>query len=144
MVNKVVDSSDMRYAVIEGLLTETGHEHIVIAYPNEKSLRDLFAAPSIVAFGFATRDEAAVAGGASFQAAVADQRTAETTAAVETSRSRQGLNWAEPRGETGSALRRPGRFLVTFWGDVVTSAILIFSSSNTVSAAIRMALGSSV
>jgi hypothetical protein len=58
VVNAVVDFTNVRYALIEGFRTETGHEHIVIAYPNEKSLRDLFAAPSIVASGFATRDEA--------------------------------------------------------------------------------------
>ena len=57
-MNSVVDFSDACYAVIEGLQTETGHESIVIAYPNEKTLREAFAASSIVAFGFATREEA--------------------------------------------------------------------------------------
>lgn len=138
VVNSVVDFPDVRYAVIEALRTETGHEHIVIAYPNEKSLRDLFAAPSIVAFGFATRDEATVAGGASLATVVTDQRTTETN------RSHQGVNWAELQAVTRSALRRLGRFLVTSYRDVVTSIIVIFSSGNTVSTAIRMALGSSV
>jgi hypothetical protein len=143
-VNAVVDSPDVRCAVIEGLQTETGHERIVIAYPNEKTLRDLIAAPSIVAFGFASREEAVMGGRVSLPVSVADQRTAETMAGAETNRPRQGLNWAEPRGETGSVLRRLGRLLVTSYSDVVTSAIVIFSSSNTVWAAIRMALGSSV
>ncbi len=146
-MNAVVDFPDVRYAVIEGLQTEAGREHIIIAYANEKSLRDLFAAPSIVAVGFATRDEAVVAGRPSLPTAIADQRTAETMAAAETNRSQQGLNWAEwaePRRETSSVLRRLGRFLITSCSDVVTSAIVIFSSGNTVSAAIRMALGSSI
>jgi hypothetical protein len=143
-VNAVVDFADVRYAVIEGLQTETGHERIVIAYPNEKSLRDLIAAPSIVALGFASRDDAVVGGRASFPAAVADQRTSGTMAGPETKGPQQVAKWAQPRGETGSVVRRLVRFLVTSCRDVVTSAIVIFSSSNTVSAAIRLALGSSV
>lgn len=73
-MNAVVDFPDVRYAVIEGLQTEAGREHIIIAYANEKSLRDLFAAPSIVAVGFATRHEAVVAGRPSLPTAIADQR----------------------------------------------------------------------
>jgi hypothetical protein len=129
-VNAVADVPDVRYAVIKGLQTETGHERIVIAYSNEESLRDLIAAPSIVAFGFASRDEAVVAGRASL-------------AAPETNRPKQRLNWAASRAETGWVLRL-GRFLVTSSSNLVTSAIVTFFSSNTVSAAIRMTLGSSV
>jgi hypothetical protein len=40
-VKQMVDSSRMQYAVIAGLRTETGPERLVIAYPNEKLLRDL-------------------------------------------------------------------------------------------------------
>ena len=49
VVNQMLDSSGMRYAVIAGLRTETGAERLVIAYANEKSLRDFIAAPSIIA-----------------------------------------------------------------------------------------------
>jgi len=143
-VNAVVDFPDVRYAVIKGPQTEAGHERIVIAYPNEKALPGLIAAPSIVAFGFASREEAVAGGRASLPISVADQRRAETMAGAETNRPQQGLNWAETRRETGSALRRLGRFLVTSYTYVVISVIVIFSSSNTVSAVIRMALGSSV
>jgi len=58
VVNKVVDSTGVKYAVIAGLRTETGPERLVIAYPNQESLRDLIAARSIVALGFASRDVA--------------------------------------------------------------------------------------
>jgi len=144
VVNELVDFSGVQYAVIEGLHTETGHERIVIAYPNEQSLRDLIAAPSIVAFGFSSREEAVAGSRACVPTAVAHQRMPEAMAGGKTERRQRGLSWAERRGETGSALRRLGRFLVTSCSDAVTSAIVIFSSSNTVSAAIRMALGSSV
>ena len=134
-MNAVVDFPDAWYAVIEGLQTETGHENIVIAYPNEKTLREAFAASSIVAFGFATRDEAIEA--------VADPPITETMT-TEINKPSQRPNWAEPRKEKDSILRRLGRFLVSSWSGVVTSAIVMLASTNTISSAIRMALGSSV
>src|SRR5216684_5359183 len=143
-VNTVVDSSDVRYAVIAGLRTETGHERLVIAYPNEEALRDLIAAPSIIAVGFSSRQEAVAAGTASVPAAVAHQRMSKAMAGREIERDQQALNWAERRGETGSALRRLAGFLVTSYSYVATSAIIIFSSRNAVSAVVRMALGISI
>jgi hypothetical protein len=135
VVNAIVDFPDASYAVIEGLQTETGRENIVIAYPNEKTLRETFAASSIVAFGFATRDEAIEA--------VADPPTTETMT-TEISKPSRRPNWGEPRKEKDSILRRLGRFHVISWSDLVTSAVVMLASTNTISSAIRMALGSSV
>jgi hypothetical protein len=143
-VNELVDFSGVQYAVIEGLRTETGHERLVIAYPNEHSLRDLIAAPSILAFGFSSREEAIAGTGACAPTAPAPRRIPEAMAGEETEKHQPELTWAEWRGETSSALRRLGRFLATSCRDVVTSGAVIFSSKNFVSAAIRMALGSSV
>lgn len=140
----LVDFCGVRYAVIEALHTETGPERFVIAYADEQSLRDVIAAPSIVAFGYSSREEAMAGNRACVPTATICQRTPETMASGKTERYEQGLSWAELRGETGSALRRLARFLVTCCSDVVTSVIVIFSSNNTASAAIRMALGSSV
>jgi hypothetical protein len=143
-VNEVVDSSGVHYAVIAGLRTETGPERLVIAYPNEESLRDLIAAPSIIAVGFSSREEAVAGSRDPFPTAIAYQRMLEAMAGRVTERHQQGFNWAERRGETGSILRRLARFLVTSYSDLATTAIVIFSSRNAVSAVIRMALGNSV
>ena len=143
-MKELVDFSVIRYAVIEGLHTETGHERIVIAYPNEQSLRDLIAAPSIVAFGFSSREEAVAGSRACVRTAAAYQRIPEAMAGRQTERHQQGLSWAERRRETGSVLQRVRRFLATSRGDVVTWATVIFSSSNFIWTAIRMVLGSSV
>ena len=70
-MNKLIDFSSVQYAVIEALRTETGPELFVIAYPNEKSLRDVIAAPSIIAFGFASREEAVANTETCFSAAAA-------------------------------------------------------------------------
>jgi len=142
-VKKVVDFANVQYAVIAGLRTETGPERLVIAYPNEASLRDLIAAPSIVALGFSSREEAVASSRAGAPTVDAYQRMPEAMAGREIKRDQPGLYWAERRGEAGSSLRRLARFLVTACGDVVTSAIVAFSSRNAVSAVIRMAPGSS-
>jgi hypothetical protein len=144
VVNTVVDSSDVRYAVIAGLRTETGHERLVIAYPNEESLRDLIAAPSIIAAGFSSREEAITGSRASVPTAVLYQRTPEAMAGGEIERDQQELNWAERRGEAGSRLRGLAHFFATSYSNVAATVIAIFFSRNAVSAVIRMALGSSV
>ena len=66
--------SGVRYAVIDGPHTKAGHERIVIAYPTERALRDLIAAPSIIAFGFSSREEALVDACACLPAATTFQR----------------------------------------------------------------------
>lgn len=123
-MNEVVDSGSMQYAVIAGLRTETGPERFVIAYPNEGSLRDLIAAPSIIAAGFSSREEAA--------------------ASRETERRHREPRFAELRGDQGSVFRKLARFIATSYGDIAATVIIIFASKGVVSAALRMALGSSV
>jgi hypothetical protein len=56
-----------------------GRVDFVIAYSSEESLRDLVAAPSIVAFGFASRDEAVVAGRASLAATETNRPKSDLT-----------------------------------------------------------------
>jgi hypothetical protein len=141
-VNEVVDS--LKYAVIAGLRTETGAERLVIAYPSEESLRDLISAPSILAVGFSSREEAVASSRASVSTAVAYRRMSKAMATREIERDQQGLDCADQRGQTGSTLRKLARFLVKSYSDIATSATVIFSSTNAVSAVIRMALGSSV
>jgi hypothetical protein len=56
-VDELVDTSTWRYAVIS-FRSEPARERLVIAYPDEDTLRDLIAAPSIVALGYASRADA--------------------------------------------------------------------------------------
>jgi hypothetical protein len=55
---ELVASSIPQYAVIKTCRTEGPSGSFVIAYPDEESLRDLIAGPSIIACGFAPRQEA--------------------------------------------------------------------------------------
>ena len=143
-MNEMVDDSDVRYAVVAGLRTETGPERLVIAYPNEKSLRDLIAARSIIAVGFSSREDAAAGRKSSVRPAAASYQRMRETIAVWSEKCLQGFEWADRRAELGSALRRAAGFLVSSYSNVSTKALVIFSSTNTVSAVVRMALGSSV
>jgi hypothetical protein len=57
-MSELLDSSVLRYAVIEALSTDADPERFVIAYGNEQALHDVIAARCIVAFGFSSREEA--------------------------------------------------------------------------------------
>jgi len=141
-VSEMVDSSGVHYAVIAGLRTETGPERLVIAYPNEKSLRDLIAPRSIIAVGFSSREEAAAGRNFSVRPTAASyEQLLETLWSEGCLRV---FKWADRRAEIGSALRRAAEFFVSSYNDLATTALVIFSSANAVSAVIRMALGSSV
>jgi hypothetical protein len=52
----LVHCSTVRYAIIQASSKKDDPERLVIAYPDEKCLRDLIAAPSIVGFGFKSRE----------------------------------------------------------------------------------------
>ena len=142
-MNEVVDCSGVQYAVIAGLRSETGPERLVIAYPNQESLRDLIAAPSIIAIGFSSREEAVAGGRVPVPTGTSHQQMPKFTLGAGTEKYQQGLNWAGHRGEIGSTLRRLARFLLTCYSDVGTTVTAIFFSRTVASAVIRMALGSS-
>lgn len=57
VVSSLVHSSMWQYAVIS-VRSEPHCDRLVIAYPDEKSLRDLLAAPSILGLGYHSREEA--------------------------------------------------------------------------------------
>ena len=63
-----------QYAVIAGLRTEELPERLVVAYPDEESLRGLIAASSIIALGFNSREEAVKHAERCFQTALGPDR----------------------------------------------------------------------
>ncbi len=143
-VNSVVNSSGMQYALIAGLRIETGPERLVIAYPNERSLREFIAAASIIAVGFSSREEAVADSKASLPTAAASEERMPAPVAENTERCQQGFHWSERRAEIASALGRAAEFLVASYRDIASTAAVIFFSTNAISALIRMALGSPV
>jgi hypothetical protein len=144
VVNNVVDSSVMQYAVIAGLRTETGPERLVIAYPNEESLRDLIAAPSIIAMGFSSAAEAIAGSTASVPTAATHQQISEAAPCGDMERDQQELNCPDWGKETGSTLQRRVGLFARSYNDAAKKVTAFFFSRNAVSVAIRMVLGSSV
>src|SRR5215471_13395936 len=63
-MSALLQSSNVRYAVIQLSSAKGSPERLVLAYPNEETLRGLIADTSIVGLSFSSRDEAACAGGA--------------------------------------------------------------------------------
>jgi hypothetical protein len=57
VVSSLVRAPRWQFAVIS-VRTAPYCERVVIAYPDEKTLRDLLAGPSIVALGYSSREEA--------------------------------------------------------------------------------------
>lgn len=141
-MNELVDSSGVQYAVIAGLRTETGPERLVIAYPNEKSLRDFLDASSILAVGFGSREDALAGSRTPMPAAISYEQMPK--AGGRTERHLQGLRWAQHPAGRSSLSRRLAEFLFVSYSEVVTTAIAVYFSRNALSAVIRMALGGSL
>jgi hypothetical protein len=143
-VNSAVNSSGTQYALIAGLRTETGPERLVIAYSNERSLREFIAATSIIAVGFSSREEAVADSKASLApAAATSEESMPASVAENTERYQQGFHRSE-RAEIASVLGRAAEFLVASYRDIASMAAVVLFSTNAISALIRMALGSPV
>jgi hypothetical protein len=129
----LVDSPIAQYAVIEARRTEGPSERFVIAYPDEESLRELIAGPSIIACGFASREEAQVNVDTDFWAAAAWKQTPRDGA----EKYQRGVLSAKWRLGAGFNLTQTGRIVRGFLQAAVAGAILIFYSRNAVSTVIR-------
>jgi hypothetical protein len=124
-----VDVADVRYAVLEVPQTEGGSERFVVAYPNENCLYDVIAAPRILACGLSSRE--AAAGVAETRALTATTRNYVPSVTV------LELYWPERQSDTDQTLRSLRRFFVAIYNDAVSATILMFSSRNMISSAIR-------
>jgi len=134
-VKESVDIADVRYAVLEVPRTEGGSQGFVVAYPNENCLYDVIAAPRIVACGFSSREAAAGILETRVLTATTQNHVPKVTVLESAQKHQHG--WPEQRSDKDPALRLIRRFLVALYNDAVAAAILIFSSKNIVSSAIR-------
>jgi hypothetical protein len=142
-MNESVDVAQVRYAVLEVPRTKGGSECFVVAYPNEDCLYGVIAAPRIVACGFCSR-EAAFASSVARLSTASEHKQVPRAPRVERALEPQhGVHCPELRSDADLALRVIRRFLVGFYNDVVAAGILIFSSRNIVSSAIRTFLAAS-
>ena len=133
--------SNVRYAVIRLSSAKDSPERLVLAYPNEETLRGLIAEASIVGLGFTSRDEAACAAGA----AVTKGATQCLADGVAGSRAEKTLvhHLREQLAHRMkfSPIRRLATTIVQLG---IAAAIFIFYSKNIVSATVRAVLAGSV
>jgi len=143
VMSELIDSSNLRYALVEAHWSEGPAERFAIAYCNEQSLRDVIAAPSIVGFGFASREEAlaglagclpTATGSKHMSRAPAVDGAKEYTRSVHSAR-RQVGNWLS-HAEAWKTARRALQHATAV-------AIVVLYSSNMVSATIRRFIGAS-
>ena len=137
-----VDIADVRYAVLEVPRTGGGSERFVVAYPNENCLHDIIAAPRIVACGFSSREAAAGIPETRALTATTQNHVPKVTVLERAQEHQHG--WPERRSDTDPAFLLVRRFFVAFYNDAVAAAILMFSSRNIVSSAIRTFLAASL
>jgi hypothetical protein len=136
-VNDSVDVADLRYAVLEVPRTAGGSECFVVAYPNEDCLYDVIAASRIVECGFFSREAAVASTKARVSRSTKQNHVPRTTVVKRDGEHQRELHWPERPSDADPALRLTQRFLVAFYNDAVSAAILMFSSRNILSSAIR-------
>lgn len=131
----IVDYPRVHYAVIQASRNKENPERLVIAYPDEKCLRSVIAASSIVELGFASHEEATANMKQDMQAATVSKQRPRTVPMFHSAQDNR--HWQE---RFGFLNRRSVRRALQFSLSVV---VLLFYSKNFLSTTIRMALGAS-
>jgi hypothetical protein len=132
----LVHCSSVCYAVIQASSKKDRPERLVIAYHDEKCLRDLIAAPSIIGLGFASREEAIANLEGHVSDAAPSKQKPRITAMFHATHEDGDL--ASGRGLV-KHLRIPQSILQS----ALAAVIALFYSKNIVSVMTRMALGAS-
>jgi len=140
-MSALLQPSNVRYAVIRLSSAKGSPERLVLAYPNEQTLRGLIADTSIVSLRFSSRDEAACAAGA----AVTKCATACQVGGVAVSDAEERLVHRLREQLAHRMKFSPIRRLATTVVQLgIAAGIFIFYSKNIVSATLRAVLAGSV
>lgn len=124
VMTNTFDFSIPQYAVIEARRTDGPSERLVIAYSDERALRDLIAGPSIIGCGFATRQQAQV------HAEVWRLLESEQPQGLRTTNRREAgrrILFAQQRLRAAFDLMEGGRIVRGFLKAATAAAILTFS-----------------
>ena len=140
-MSALLQFSNVRFAVIRLSSSKGSLERLVLAYPNEETLRGLIADASIVGLGFSSRDEAACAAGSAVTNGAAPGQADRVTGSHRGERLVHRLREQPAHRMKFSAIRR---FSTTIVQLGIVAAIFIFYSKNIVSATVRAVLSGSV
>jgi hypothetical protein len=140
-MNALYQSAKVQYAVIQLSDAADPPERLILAYPDEETLRALIAEPSIVGLGFGSREEAVSTEYSALDKAVAPRQANEVEA--DPVGWRQTHSGGDRAAEWSSflSLRRLGGGIVQF---AIAVAIYIFHSKNILSATVRALLAGSI
>ena len=141
VMSALLQSSNVRYAVIRLSSAKGSPERLVLAYPNDESLRGLIADTSMVGLSFSSRDEAACAA----RAAVTKGATPCQVDGVAVSDGKERLVYRLREQLAYRMKFSPIRRLATTIVQLgIAAAISIFYSKNIVSATLRAVLAGCV
>ena len=140
-MNALFQFTNLQYAVIQLSSITDPPERLILAYRDERTLRDLIAGPSIVGLGFVSREEAVSSENPALEKAVGPLPANELDSA------REGQHQPYCRGGRAAAWSSFSSLLKLASGIVqfaFAATIWIFYSKNIVSATIRSVLAGSV
>ena len=141
IMSALLQFSNVRFAVIRLSSAKGSPERLVLAYPNEETLRCLIADTSIVGLGFSSREEAACAAGA----AVTNGATPCQADGVAGSHAEERpMHHLREQLAYRMKLSPICRLATTIVQLGIAAAIFIFYSKNILSATVRAVLTGSV
>jgi hypothetical protein len=143
-MSALLQSSNVRYAVIQLSSAKDSPERLVLAYPNEETLRGLIEDTSVVGLSFNSRDEAACAAcaaGATITKGDAPCQADGVAGSHGEERLVHRLREQLAHRMQFSPIRRLATTIVQLG---TAAAIFIFYSKNMVSATVRTILAGSV
>ena len=140
-MSALLQSSNVRYAVIRLSSAKGSPERLILAYPNEETLRDLIADTSIVGLSFRSRDEATYAAGAAVTKGATPCQADGVAGSDTEERLVHRLREQLAHRMKFSPIRRLATTIVQLGID---AAIFIFFSKNIVSATVRAVLAGSM
>jgi hypothetical protein len=136
VVDEPVNLPMCQYAVIV-LRTEPCRERLVIAYRDEKTLRDLLAPPSIVALGYSSREEALANIDRCARTIAASQPLSAKAVADTNTRTRGIVRASMRRFRRGFGLAGSPSILHRVLQHGVALTVVFFHSRNALSATLR-------
>jgi hypothetical protein len=135
-VSGLVHTSTRQYAVIS-VRTLPHCERLVIAYPDEKTLRDLLAGPSIVALGYSSREEAERSICRYGATARPLRRRSMTTLVANNTQTPKEFVFCPLPAKNAFGLGKTRSAICRLLQQTVAAAVVVFYSKNLLSAAVR-------
>jgi hypothetical protein len=135
-VEELVDTSTCRYAIVN-VRSEPDRERLVVAYPDEETLRDLIAAPSIVALGYTSRADALKNMNRCVKPTASLKRLLKTASLCSNMTFLTECRAALQRFAGGFELSRTSKLMRNLLHNGLAAALVFFYSRNVLSSTVR-------